>query len=139
MTAQLNIFVTDEEREAIRNAEMYASQAYQWIISDKERFLQVSEVFRALAKEGVHIQQGSIIAECMLRNITLSDETMFRNNRNHYPFLCRHLRAFYPELKPYVHIRKSAGDSLTLRAIPFGYYLRGAQCQNRPITRRDWE
>ena len=131
--------LTADERRGIQCAQMYASQTYSWIISDEMRFRDISEAFLYLNAMGAPIQQGRMHTECARLHYQLSDDDMFANNRNLWPVLCRYLRAIYPELKDSVRIRKSYVDYLTLRAIPYGYYLPSAHCQGRPITRRDWE
>lgn len=116
----------------------YSIRTHKWIMADRERFNQVEQAFLYLDHKGAPIQQGRIHAELVARGFHLTDNEIFRNDRNLYPTLARYLRALHPELKRSVRLRKCEIDKMSLLPIPTGWALKRAENTDKWLTAKDW-
>jgi hypothetical protein len=116
----------------------YTMRTHKWIMADKERFQQIERAFLYLDFQGIPIQQGRIHAELVKSGYRLTDNDIFRNDRNLYPTLARYLRALHPELKQSVRLRKSEIDKMVLPPIPTGWAILTAENTDKWLTTEDW-
>lgn len=125
--------------EQLHTANEYVKRTHDWIMADRERFNQVERAFLYLDHKGAPIQQGRVHAELLRLNYRLTDNDIFRNDRNMYPTLARYLRALHPRLKESVRIRKSTIDKLALPPIPKDWALDWAVNTDRWLIFLDWQ